>query len=97
MEQVVGLLDRRLLAEIGTIVRPDTVLRWHRRLIAKKYDGSAARRRPDGSCWNESTNSENSGRASASYVRFLSDARAPTVVDAQRWTALRRTADESKG
>jgi transposase InsO family protein len=36
-------LGRRLLAEIGTIVQPDTILAWHRRLIAKKYDGSANR------------------------------------------------------
>ncbi len=37
-------LGRRLLTEIGTIVRPDTILRWHRRLIAMKYDGTARRR-----------------------------------------------------
>ena len=37
-------LGRRLLGEVCTIVTPDTVLRWHRRLIARKYDGSAKRR-----------------------------------------------------
>ena len=37
-------LGRRLLDEICTIVTPDTILRWHRRLIARKYDGSAHRR-----------------------------------------------------
>lgn len=37
------LLGRRLLAEICTIVTPDTILRWHRQLIARKYDGSARR------------------------------------------------------
>lgn len=37
-------LRRRLLAEICSIVTPDTILRWHRRLIAAKYDGSDKRR-----------------------------------------------------
>jgi len=36
-------LGRRKLTEIGTIVTPDTLLRWHRELIAKKYDGSKKR------------------------------------------------------
>ncbi len=38
-------LGRRLLGEVCTIVTPDTILRWHRRLIARKYDGNAKRRR----------------------------------------------------
>ncbi len=37
-------LGRRGLREIGTLVRPDTLLRWYRKLVAKKYDGSQARR-----------------------------------------------------
>ncbi|MCH7667472.1 MAG: hypothetical protein IH936_16285, partial [Acidobacteria bacterium] len=37
-------LGRKLLGEVCTIVTPDTILRWHRRLIARKYDGSAKRR-----------------------------------------------------
>ncbi|MEO0631502.1 MAG: integrase core domain-containing protein [Planctomycetota bacterium] len=37
-------LGRKALAEICTIVTPDTILRWHRDLIARKYDGSERRR-----------------------------------------------------
>jgi hypothetical protein len=37
-------LGRRRLAVAG-IVTPDTILRWYRTLVAKKYDGSMARRR----------------------------------------------------
>jgi transposase len=33
-----------MLAEIATLVRSETLLRWHRELIANKYDGSARRR-----------------------------------------------------
>ena len=36
-------LGRRLLREIATIVTPDTLLAWHRSLIARKYDGRTHR------------------------------------------------------
>jgi putative transposase len=39
-------LCRRALEEVANIVSPDTILRWHRRLIAKKFDGSKKRRYP---------------------------------------------------
>jgi putative transposase len=38
------LVARKVLADIATVVTPDTLLRWHRKLIANKYDGSASRR-----------------------------------------------------
>jgi transposase len=38
-------LGRRALTQVASIVTPDTILRWYRRLIANKYDGSARRRR----------------------------------------------------
>ena len=36
-------LGYRMLSEVATIVTPDTILRWHRRLIAKKWDYSRKR------------------------------------------------------
>jgi len=36
-------LGRKALRQVAGIVTPDTILRWHRQLIAKKYDGSAKR------------------------------------------------------
>src|SRR3954464_2339398 len=36
-------LGRRRLAELATLVTPDTLLAWHRKLIAQKYDGSERR------------------------------------------------------
>jgi transposase len=36
-------LGRKFLAEVATIVGPETLLRWHRQLIAHKYDGSGKR------------------------------------------------------
>src|SRR5919198_100627 len=36
-------LGRKLLNEVATIVTPETLLAWHRKLIAKKYDGSENR------------------------------------------------------
>ena len=37
-------LGRKLLMEIATLVTPTTLLAWHRKLIAQKYDGSARRK-----------------------------------------------------
>ena len=39
-------LGRRRLRELETLVTPATLLRWYRKLIAKKYDGSAIRQSP---------------------------------------------------
>src|SRR5215831_1235720 len=36
-------LSRKVLAQVATIVTPETLLAWHRKLIAMKYDGSAHR------------------------------------------------------
>ena len=36
-------LGRKLLAEVASIVTPETLLAWHRKLIAQKYDGSGKR------------------------------------------------------
>ena len=38
-------LGRKRLKEIATLVTPDTLLRWYKRLIAAKFDGSTQRRR----------------------------------------------------
>jgi transposase InsO family protein len=36
-------LGRKILAELATIVTPETLLAWHRKLIAEQYDGSGKR------------------------------------------------------
>ena len=35
------ILDRKVLEEISTLFTPDTILRWHRQLVAQKWDQSA--------------------------------------------------------
>jgi hypothetical protein len=39
-------LGRKVLADVATIARPDTILGWYRKLVARKFDGSKARRYP---------------------------------------------------
>ena len=39
-------LGRKALADIATVARPDTILGWYRKLVARKFDGSKARRYP---------------------------------------------------
>ena len=37
-------LGKQALAEVATIVKPDTILGWHRKLVAQKFDGSQRRK-----------------------------------------------------
>src|SRR5262247_3143684 len=39
-------LGRKVLREVATVARPDTILGWYRKLIAREFDGSRARRGP---------------------------------------------------
>jgi transposase InsO family protein len=39
-------LGRKVLAEVATVARPDTILAWYRKLVAHKFDGSKARQGP---------------------------------------------------
>jgi putative transposase len=36
-------LGRKALADVATVARPDTILGWYRKLVARKFDGSARR------------------------------------------------------
>ena len=38
------VLGRRMLEKVGTLFTPDTILRWHRALVAKKWDYSDRRK-----------------------------------------------------
>ena len=42
------ILGRKALAEIGSLFTPDTILRWHRKLVAKKWDFSQSRKKKPG-------------------------------------------------
>ena len=39
-------LGKQALKEVATIVKPDTILGWHRKLVAQKFDGSQQRQSP---------------------------------------------------
>src|SRR5215831_12302865 len=39
-------LGRKLLAQVAVVAKPDTILGWYRRLIARKFDGSKHRTYP---------------------------------------------------
>ena len=39
-------LGARALEEVASIMKPETILGWHRRLVAKKFDGSKNRHYP---------------------------------------------------
>jgi putative transposase len=39
-------LSKQALAEVAKIVTPNTILAWHRKLVAQKYDGSQQRQSP---------------------------------------------------
>jgi hypothetical protein len=39
-------LGKQALKEVATIVEPDTILGWHRKLVAQKFDGAQQRKPP---------------------------------------------------
>ncbi len=39
-------LGQQALKDVATIVKPDTILGWHRKLVAQKFDGSQQRKAP---------------------------------------------------
>ena len=39
-------LGKQTLKDVATIVKPDTILGWHRKLVAQKFDGSLQRKAP---------------------------------------------------
>jgi transposase InsO family protein len=39
-------LGRKVLTEVACVSKPDTILAWYRRLVAKKFDGSKQRQYP---------------------------------------------------
>ena len=39
-------LGKKTLEEVATIVKPETILGWHRKLVAQKCDGSTQRQSP---------------------------------------------------
>jgi len=83
-----AMLGKRLggkgLAAIATIASPETILRWYRELVAKKYDGSQQRgqggrrrrpkSRPSSSGWPMSVGATHASRARSQTLATRSDA-----------------------
>src|SRR6266852_181216 len=44
--EIAHRLGRKVLGEVTNVARPDTILAWYRKLVARKFDGSKARRTP---------------------------------------------------
>ena len=47
LAEIAHRLGRKALEDVANIVKPDTLMGWYRRLAARKFDGSMARRYPD--------------------------------------------------
>ena len=45
LAEIGARLGRKALDQVTTLVKPETILAWHRRLVAKKFDGSKERGR----------------------------------------------------
>jgi putative transposase len=46
LAQIGKKLGKQALAEVASVVTPDTILAWHRKLVARKFDGSQQRQSP---------------------------------------------------
>jgi putative transposase len=54
-------LGRKVLAEVANVARPDTILAWYRKMVARKFDGSQARRGPGRPRLSQETGSQGVG------------------------------------
>jgi putative transposase len=46
LTEIAHRLGRKALEDVANAVKPDTLLGWYRRLVARKFDGSKSRRYP---------------------------------------------------
>ena len=46
LAEIAHRLGRKALEDVANVVKPDTLMGWYRRLIARKFDGSKSRRYP---------------------------------------------------
>src|SRR5438093_1705098 len=46
LTEIAQKLGKKALEEVAKIVKPDTILAWHRKLVAEKFDGSPQRKAP---------------------------------------------------
>jgi putative transposase len=46
LAEIGQMLGKKALAEVASLVTPDTILGWHRTLVAQKFDGSQKRQAP---------------------------------------------------
>src|SRR5712691_11301825 len=46
LAEIAQKLGKKALGEVAKIVKPDTILAWHRKLVAQKFDGSPQRKAP---------------------------------------------------
>jgi len=46
LAEIAHRLGRKALEDVANVVKPDTLLGWYRRLIARKFDGPKSRRYP---------------------------------------------------
>ena len=46
LAEIAHRLGRKALEDVANVVKPDTLMGWYRRLIARKFDGSESRRYP---------------------------------------------------
>src|SRR5438876_9960103 len=44
LAEIAHRLGRKALAEVAVAAKPDTILAWFRKLVARKFDGSRLRR-----------------------------------------------------
>ncbi len=46
LAEIAHRLGRKVLEDVANAAKPDTIMGWYRRLIARKFDGSKSRRYP---------------------------------------------------
>jgi hypothetical protein len=46
LAEIAHRLGRKALEDVANVMKPDTIMGWYRKLVARKFDGSKSRRYP---------------------------------------------------
>jgi len=83
LAEIAHRLSRQALEEVANVMKPDTIMGWYRKLVARKFDGSKSRRYPGRPRLLAACNSRERADCSPAIFRAVRKARASLAAGAE--------------